>query len=135
MADIDIGQITEALNDKLDRNLRNVDTTEKADTIIDYQEPTAENHYMWYRKYASGWIEQGGVTGTNTGGSLITLPFRMADINYSIMATILNVSYDQTTGGYDRTPGPTNVTTVVFWLEQPANVKYCARWQVSGMAA
>ena len=60
MADIDFGQLSEALNDKSDRDLRNVDTTAKADAVIDYQEPTAANNYTWYRKYKSGWVEQGG---------------------------------------------------------------------------
>lgn len=60
MADIDFGQLSEALNDKADTDLRNVDTTAKADAVIDYQEPTAENNYTWYRKYKSGWVEQGG---------------------------------------------------------------------------
>ena len=59
MADIDFGQLSEALNDKSDRDLRNVDTTAKADAVIDYQEPTAENNYTWYRLYKSGWVEQG----------------------------------------------------------------------------
>lgn len=60
MADIDFGQLSEALNDKSDRDLRNVDTTAKADAVIDYQEPTSDNNYTWYRKYKSGWVEQGG---------------------------------------------------------------------------
>lgn len=59
MADIDFGQLSEALNGKSDRDLRNVDTTAKADAVIDYQEPTGSNGYTWYRKYKSGWVEQG----------------------------------------------------------------------------
>lgn len=61
MSDINIGAISEALNDKVDRDNRNVDTGAKADAVIDYQAPTAENDYTWYRKYASGWVEQGGI--------------------------------------------------------------------------
>lgn len=121
----EIGEITEALNNKVD----------KGHQVVAFQEPAAANNYTWYRKYADGWVEQGGVTATNTGGSSVTLPVTMADTNYSIMATILNVRSSQLTGGYDRCPGPSNVTTTGFWLEQPSNANYCARWQVSGMAA
>ena len=28
--------------------------------VIDFQEPTSANNYTWYRKYKSGWVEQGG---------------------------------------------------------------------------
>ena len=30
------------------------------DYVIEFQHPTPENGYRWYRKYNSGWIEQGG---------------------------------------------------------------------------
>lgn len=29
------------------------------DTLVGFQAPTAANNYTWYRKYASGWVEQG----------------------------------------------------------------------------
>ena len=66
MPDIDFGQISETLNNKTDRDLRNVDTTAKADAVVDYQEPTAGNNYTWYRKYKSGWVEQGGTINTGS---------------------------------------------------------------------
>ena len=31
------------------------------DYVVESQEPTAENNYTWYRKYKSGWVEQGGI--------------------------------------------------------------------------
>lgn len=30
------------------------------DFVVESQLPTAENNYTWYRKYKSGWVEQGG---------------------------------------------------------------------------
>jgi hypothetical protein len=78
MADIDFGQLSEALNDKSDRDLRNVDTTAKADAVIDFQLPTADNGYTWYRLYASGWVEQGGRT--TTSNQTITFPIPFADV-------------------------------------------------------
>lgn len=31
-----------------------------ADYVVAWQMPTATNNYTWYRKYKSGWLEQGG---------------------------------------------------------------------------
>ena len=83
MADIDFGQLSEALNDKSDRDLRNVDTTAKADAVIDYQEPTAENNYTWYRKYKSGWVEQGGVV-SSTGNVNLLVSF--SNTSYQVIS-------------------------------------------------
>ena len=90
MPDIDFGQMSEALNNKTDRDLRNVDTTAKADAVIDYQEPTAENGYTWYRKYKSGWVEQGGYySGNITAGNNATINLIMpfANTYYNISVT------------------------------------------------
>lgn len=87
MPDINIGAITEALNDKEDRNLRNTDIGSGADAVIEFQTPTAENGYTWYRKYASGWVEQGGsITGWSSRENVgsITLLVEMADTNYVV---------------------------------------------------
>lgn len=35
-------------------------TLDAADYVVAWQVPTAENNYTWYRKYKSGWVEQGG---------------------------------------------------------------------------
>lgn len=32
-----------------------------ADYVVESQLPTAQNNYTWYRKYKSGWVEQGGI--------------------------------------------------------------------------
>lgn len=36
---------------------------DNADYVIEVQLPNAANGYLWYRKYKSGWIEQGGYLG------------------------------------------------------------------------
>lgn len=65
------------------------------DYVIEWQMPTAENNYTWYRKYKSGWVEQGGIwTGEmvcDVGQEVIptvTLPIRMADTKYYATATV-----------------------------------------------
>lgn len=56
-----------------------------ADYVVESQLPTAENNYIWYRKYKSGWVEQGGET-TNNANS-VTLPIEMADTHYTVIRT------------------------------------------------
>ena len=73
-----VGQITEDVNDL------------KAHAVVEFQAPTATNNYTWYRKYADGWVEQGGqyigIVGVSTGVS-ITLPVTMTDANYTLNIT------------------------------------------------
>lgn len=137
MADIDFGQITEALNDKSDRDLRNVDTTAKADAVIDYQEPTSANNYTWYRLYASGWVEQGGVYNTNSGTSgvlTISLPITMLDTNYTIGVSVFSYNNNNPCIVNTRTPSTTNFIIVTKDHNGGAygNKGF---WQVSGIAA
>ncbi len=56
------------------------------DYVIETQLPTAENNYIWYRKYKSGWVEQGGKSFANTsiaGTVYIDLAITMANTNYT----------------------------------------------------
>lgn len=74
-------------NGKADLNLLN--TANNVDFIIERQEPSAENNYTWYRKYKSGWVEQGGfLNGTTSAVNSVTLPIEMADTNYTVNATL-----------------------------------------------
>ena len=81
MSDINFGAISEALNEKTDRDLKNVAVGGGADAVIDFQIPTAENSYTWYRKYASGWVECGMQYAWNGAWTTITLPVAMRDAN------------------------------------------------------
>lgn len=92
MADIDFGRISESLNEKSDRDLRNVDNTAGADAVIDYQEPTSANNYTWYRKYKSGWVEQGGtiVVGSSNQQYTISLPYAMATTEHTLLRNSKN---------------------------------------------
>ena len=135
MADIDFGQLSEALNDKADTDLRNVDTTAKADAVIDYQEPTSANNWTWYRKYKSGWVEQGGwFLGTSTNvAKTITLPIEMMDTNYSGYGIVsCNSATDSGNATSSRTTFiPTSTTQIT--LSQTNGWR--TNWRVSGMAA
>lgn len=50
------------------------------DFVIESQVPTAENNYTWYRKYKSGWVEQGGVSNSAS----VTFPVEFSNTNYTI---------------------------------------------------
>lgn len=73
-----LGDITQIRN-----NIETVDTRTNGltDYVIDSQIPTAENNYTWYRKYKSGWVEQGGQF---IGENFYQFPQTMANTNYLV---------------------------------------------------
>lgn len=99
--------------------------------VIAFQEPTAQNNYTWYRKYADGWVEQGGKVGVlNNSNITVTLPVAMANSSYTVLATGQNID---TASNYAVViKQPTTTTIIVSSL---ANYGAGATWQVSGMAA
>jgi hypothetical protein len=106
----------------------------KGHEVIAFQTPTASNDYTWYRKYADGWVEQGGyaTTSGNTGAQ-ITLPVTMSDAHYLINGTCNN----DTTGGVFHFMIYENQTTTGF----AASPAYAGEWrtgafywEVRGMA-
>lgn len=123
MPDINVGQLAEAINDKTDRDMQNVDNTAGADAIVDYQEPNAGNNYTWYRKYKSGWVEQGGTSTT----SPVVYPCAMADTDYTLVSV---PHYNSNTQVYWSDFGYTKTTTG-FSFRIPA---YGIDWIVSGKA-
>ena len=72
-------------NGKADLDLNNVSAG--IDFVVESQLPTALNNYTWYRKYKSGWVEQGGLKSHSTGTTDITLPIEMSDTNYSVLGS------------------------------------------------
>ena len=109
-----------------------VPTASTADYVVEFQAPTALNDYTWYRKYKSGWVEQGGKGLTNL---TIVLPVEMADDNYFI--TTSNNTYSDSAGTpvvvyYDKTA--TGFALQGRWNgNAQAGIGCC--WKVEGMAA
>lgn len=110
------------------------------DPVVDFQVPTAQNNYTWYRKYRSGWVEQGGITTTDSGNPCqVTLPVEMADSYYNI-----NILGQTGTDGYSNaqwhvmsiSSATTPKTTTKFY-GQPSITGYnlLFYWEVRGMAA
>lgn len=116
--------------------MRNVDTTAKADAVIDFQLPTAENGYTWYRKYKSGWVEQGGdvIMAASSGGTKqVSLPIAMADTNYTC-STIGRSGGTLT--WWSEQDNRTTTSITVGWNYYSGQGTFVGfSWQVSGMAA
>lgn len=132
----DEGTILEALNDKLDRDANNLDaSTTNFDVVIDYQVPTAENNYTWYRRYASGWVEQGGALQTPTDALItIIMPVTMTDTNYTLLLT-RTWSGSNTTTTNNGGLLTCNKTTTTFQCWGKYYDSIVDNWQVCGMAA
>ena len=137
MTDINVGAITEALNNKVD--LPTPSTPQDAvDYVVEKQDPTSANGYTWYRKYKSGWVEQGGNATTPANGALnVTLPIPMNPNQFYITN-----SSRQPTNNWASTPciakrsdGTSISIAIVPNSGTGAWVSGTIDWQVSGMAA
>ncbi len=65
------------------------------DYVVEFQLPTPENNFTWYRKYKSGWAEMGGhEIGSLDGEKTIPLPITMANKEYKFLATFCLSGYD-----------------------------------------
>lgn len=107
--------------------------------VVEFQLPTADNNYTWYRKYADGWVEQGGkTTQATTAQQALVLLVAMADANYQVLATVVD---DNLTGyvfcvqAKDKTT--TGFKTQVYGSYQDgiATSGYNFDWEVKGIAA
>ena len=118
--------------------------------VIAFQEPTSLNNYTWYRKYADGWVEQGGRTANfvNTAsssgdGKSVTLPIEMADAYYSVDVTRgsdTTLGNGSVSGWANRHLCVVSQATTGFTLDEYATAtangtSVIGLWKVSGMAA
>jgi len=109
-------------------------TSNISDYVIQSQTPSADNNYNWYRKYKSGWVEQGGII---QGGSVsVTLPVTMSDTNY----VILTGNHNYSDSGGTAVAVFYNKSTTAFSLQARWNggadasgMNMC--WEVKGIAA
>lgn len=108
----------------------------KGHEVIAFQAPTAQNNYAWYRKYADGWVEQGGQTNDSTDGAItITLPVQLADANYvpQITGTYITDTGIASNQGASKAAGCfSNRTTTGFTLWKQSAVPY--GWEIKWMA-
>lgn len=108
----------------------------KGHEVIEFQAPTADNDYTWYRKYVDGWVEQGGfnhsINLSSSGSSnMINLPVTMADTNYTAQATLCNQYGGRQVGIVTTTSTTTQVNVGGYASSSSSSA---VNWQVSGMA-
>ena len=111
-----------------------VNTLKSYDYVVDWQIPTSANGYTWYKKYKSGWVEQGGhIDGGVDSYYTVNLPLEMSDVKYSIILGVggRNVSGGFNSGYRDQT---TTSFTFIFHNSGTSGDNY-GSWQVSGMSA
>lgn len=95
--------------------------------VIAFQAPTAGNNYTWYRKYADGWVEQGGRIASNT--TSVNLPVTMADTEYQVLISpreTNNTAYAQVNFLSTNTQSTSSFTTTSSGIIRV--------WEVKGMA-
>lgn len=135
MTDINVGQLSEAINGKMDRDGSNIASPKLPIFLVDVQYPTVENDYTWYRLYSDGWVEQGGkvtLNGTiSSSNKTVNLPIQMANTKY-----YNNVSQDANAGGTVRvTIGWQSTTSFTVGFAASGGANGEVSWQVCGMAA
>lgn len=116
-----------------------------ADYVVESQLPTAQNNYTWYRKYKSGWVEQGGiwtgswVVGNGTSGTkTINIPVAMKDTHYTVAVEMCK---GDSTGGdqmwsFHETQGltTTSFSVVVGGYNNSRTITRFI-WKISGVTA
>ena len=111
------------------------------DTVVGFQAPSSANNYTWYRKYSSGWVEQGGqatIAAQNANTQLFTdvnLPITMANQAYLVNVAFITDG-GNTTGLRNNANGrgTTKLTIGTFSTSGLSN-SYMVTWEVKGMAA
>ena len=102
-------------------------TSNISDYVIQSQTPSADNNYNWYRKYKSGWVEQGGVISGRQGTA--TLPIKMNSTSYTISHIPYLASTPNTAG---IPPYVTNITKTGFTFYN--NFGDAVLWLVNGQS-
>ena len=111
------------------------------DTLVAFRAPSSANNWTWYRKYASGWVEQGGqatIAAQNTNTQLFTdvnLPITMANQAYMVNVAFITDG-GNTTGLRNNANGrgTTKLTIGTYSMTGISN-SYIVAWEVKGMAA
>lgn len=104
---------------------------ENLDFVVDSWK--SNDGYLWYRKYKSGWIEQGGCCATATtngwGQIPVTFPLEFADLKYTLVCT-------GSLGGYGAAgaiSGNKKYTTgATFWVPGPSSKREEYTWFACG---
>lgn len=99
--DTDGVSYTRAVTPAFDANSDDIATTKwmnQHGVLVASQLPSASNGYTWYRKYADGWIQQGGIltVPTTEWVAVCVFPVQMKDTNFTITAQAITDSTQTT---------------------------------------
>ena len=106
------------------------------DYVVESQFPTAENNYTWYRKYKSGWVEQGGITTIQTidagwsAEQILVFPITMADSEYTITFGLTSGNFGSVKISRTKTGG----TIAMYNRSAAGRDQYQTTWFVTGFA-
>ena len=115
-----------------------VPTAGTADYVVEFQAPTALNDYTWYRKYKSGWVEQGAFRSNITDTYItVNLPVEMADTNYAPEIKRITTGSSASQPNVNFVAASTITTTSFAITDQwgGSSVTVAWAWEVKGMAA
>lgn len=109
----------------------------KIDTLVAFQEPNAGNGYKWYRKYASGWVEQGQqyvYCAPRTAGTIFTYPITMKNPQNIVLAVVYDGGDNYTKSVYIKAQTQTCFIGIAGCNGGTPNAQYI-NWVAYGMAA
>ena len=133
----DTSYIDGLLATKADTDLGNIPTN--YDYVVESQLPTAGNGYTWYRKYKSGWVEQGGIKLQNTDSKQdLSLPIEMNGPTYSVLTSVMDDNLNNFVFCVKVTDKTTTGFKTTIWGSYQQGIStsgYNFVWQVSGMSA
>jgi hypothetical protein len=121
--DINIGAITEALNDKMDKDGMNAGNP--ACVVV---ESWHDNNGNWYRIYSDGWCEQGGMLSWSGNPTLtVSLLKEYTNTNYNVFTNCYGTYQEQ----YPNAIAINNKTVSEFELKPYTNNR-AANWEAKG---
>jgi hypothetical protein len=121
-----INNINNTISNKANTNLGNVSSN------IDFVVESYVNGANWYRKYKSGWIEQGG-TVIGTGDINVTFLKPFANTNYTIINTYMDSN--STDPINVKNVSAWNRTSTSFYLRTSGNSGVNKAWFACGQGA
>lgn len=113
-----------------------------AHKVISFQSPTSANNYTWYRKYADGWVEQGGrctvpaTNGLSSSSVTVTLPVPIQTPESAVLSyNGLNAS--ENFANCENQASVTTTTVSIGRYNSGSNVAVARyyNWSLSGMSA
>ncbi len=101
--------------------------------LISFQNPSSDNNYTWYRKYADGWVEQGqkNVLLPHNTIKEINLPMTMLNTDYTVITSCETLYF----GAFSTISAAVNTSEKINLFQYnsaSADIYVC--WEVKGIS-